>query len=229
MICLHYLNNSRAQRILWLLEALELDYQVQIHERDKKTSLAPQEFKQIHALGKFPVIVDGDKTIAESGLIIDYLIRNYGGESWQFDFNSDEYNQQQYWLHYGEGSLMPPMLMQLVFNMIQTKPMPFFIKPIVKKIAQAVEQSFIHPNLDTHFQFIEKHLQAKTWFVGERLSGADIQMSFPLEAAVGRVNTTSMSKPFAEQYPNINAYVKRVHAHPAYQKALAAGTKYDYQ
>lgn len=222
MVTVHYLENSRSQRILWLLELLGVEYEVARYSRDAKSDLAPESLKAVHPLGKAPVITDGDTVVAESGAIIEHLIDTYGDDAWAFPKHSDEYRSERYWLHYAEGSLMPFLVMQLVFNKIRGVKMPFFVKPIANKICGGVEASFIHPNLKTHMQFINDALKNKTWLVGERISAADIQMSFPLEAAFSRVNAMH------EQYPNIVDYVARIHAHPAYQAALNCGGDYAY-
>ncbi|MBE0483270.1 MAG: glutathione S-transferase [Bacterioplanes sp.] len=221
MLTLHYLDNSRSQRILWLLTELGVDYQLQIHLRDPKTNLAPSSLKAIHPLGKSPVLTDGDKVIAESAMIIDYLIKQYGQETMPVITDPEQQEQIQYWLHYGEGSLMPFLVMSLIFDKIKTAPMPFFIRPIAKAIANQVLSSYISPNVSAHLAMIEQHLQGKTWFVGESLSGADIIMSFPLEAL--------MKKPdIAQAHPNIKQYVERIHARSGYQQALKAGADYAY-
>ncbi|MCA6058401.1 MULTISPECIES: glutathione S-transferase [unclassified Thalassolituus] len=221
MITLHHLNNSRSQRIIWLLEELGVDYTIKHYERDAKTSLAPASLKAIHPLGKSPVITDGDQTIAESGLIIEYLIRTYGKERFLPEEGSATYWQYLYWLHYAEGSLMPLMVMSLIFNKIKTAPMPFFIKPIARGIADKVMQSYVGPNVQNNLRYIEQHLGSNSWFAGEQMTGADFQLIFPLEAALNRGSQAS-------EYPNIAAWVKRVHALPTYQTALEKGGPYDY-
>lgn len=221
MLTLHYLDNSRSQRILWLLTELGVDYQLQIHRRDAKTNLAPDSLKAIHPLGKSPVLTDGDKVIAESAMIINYLIKHYGQDVIPAATNAEQEEQIQYWLHYGEGSLMPFLVMSLIFDKVKTAPMPFFIRPIAKAIANQVLNSYITPNVTTHLAMIEQHLQGKTWFVGEALSGADVMMSFPLEALAKKPE-------IAQSHPNIKQFVDRVHARPSYQKALNAGVEYAY-
>lgn len=221
MITLHHLNNSRSQRIIWLLEELKLEYVVQFHERDSKTYLAPDSLKAVHALGKSPVIND-DKTgmtLAESGVIIEYLVQTYGKHLMP-EQGSQAYWQYLYWLHFSEGSLMPPMVMNLVLSKVKDSPMPFFVKPIAKKIAEQIVKQFSGPNIKRSLEFIEDHLSKNTWFCGDQLTGADIQMSFPLEASAARG--------MVDQYPNILVYVKRFQALTAYKAALAKGGDYDY-
>jgi glutathione S-transferase len=216
---IHHLNNSRSQRILWMLEELEIPYTIQRYERDPKTMLAPDSLKKIHPLGKSPVITDGDKTLAESGAIIDYLAHTYGPKLLPAA-DSQAYLQYQYWLHYAEGSLMPYLMLKLVFDTIQSSPMPFFIKPIVKGIAAEVHKTFLGPNLKGNFAFIEQHLSQHAWFAGETMTPADIQMSFPLEAGASRIDLSA--------YPHIRAFLAKIHSRPAYQKALEVGGPYTY-
>jgi glutathione S-transferase len=221
MITLHHLNNSRSQRIIWLLEELKLEYVIEYHLRDPKTYLAQDSLKGIHALGKSPVISD-DKTdiiLAESGAIIEYLVQTYGKHLMP-EQGSVDYWQYLYWMHFSEGSLMPPMVMNLVLSKMKDSPMPFFVKPIAKKIADQIVKQFSGPNIKRSLEFIEAHLCKNTWFCGDQLTGADIQMSFPLEASAARN--------MVDQYPNILAYVKRFQALPTYKAALAKGGDYDY-
>jgi glutathione S-transferase len=221
MITVHHLNNSRSQRVLWMLEELDVPYEIKHYERDSKTMLAPASLKKIHPLGKSPVITDGDLVVAESGAIIEYLARTYGKDTMLPDSGGQAWLDYTYWLHYGEGSLMPPLVMRLVFQKIKTSPMPFFVKPVAKGIVDRTNQMFIGPMINTHMDFIEAHLAENTWFLGDRLSAADIQMSFPLEASVARGIV-------GKDRPHINAWVERVHARPTYQKALEKGGKYDF-
>lgn len=222
MLTVHHLNNSRSQRILWLLEELDLNYEIKFYERDSETQLAPESLKKIHPLGKSPVVKDGDLVLAESGAIIDYLGRTYGNNDWVPRRNSKRYQSYMYWLHYAEGSMMSPLLLKLVFDRVKSAKMPFFIKPIAKGIANKVMDSFVTPNIKTHFQYVENHLAENTWFTGDSITGADIQMSFPLEASVARSVITEQT------HPNIYRYVREFQQRPAYQKALEKGGKYDY-
>lgn len=221
MLVVHHLENSRSQRILWALEELGVPYEVKRYERNKKTSLAPDSLRKIHPLGKSPVMTNDDTTVAESGAIIEYLVGKYGNGLLAVNNDEDQLRAYQYWLHFAEGSLMPPLLLKLVFDKVRKSPMPFFAKPIAQSISRKVMKSFVGPNIKNNLAFIEDYLAAHEWFAGNKLTGADIQMSFPLEASVA-------SGVADNQYPNIIAYVKRIHARTAYQKALAAGGPYDY-
>jgi len=216
MITVHHLNNSRSQRVLWMLEELGVPYEIQRYERDPKTMLAPASLKKVHPLGKSPVITDGDLVVAESGAIIEYLAHTYGKDTMLPETGGQAWLDYTYWLHYAEGSLMPPLVMRLVFQKVKNSPMPFFIKPVAKGIADKTTATFIGPMIKTHLDFAEAHLAKNTWFLGDNLSAADIQMSFPLEASVARGIV-------GKDRPHINAWVERAHARPAYQKALEKG------
>ncbi len=221
MIVVHHLNNSRSQRILWMLEEMGTDYEIKRYERNAKTQLAPPELAAVHPLGKSPVISDGDRIIAESGAIIEYLASLDDGKPFRFDPGSDEALQASYWVHFAEGSLMPPLLLRLVFEIVKSSPMPFFVKPIARAIAGQVTKNFIGPNIQRTMAFINDQLDGKQWLVGDTLSLADFQMSFPLEASVARgvIN---------DEYPNIGRYVRAYQSRPAYQRALDRGGDYDY-
>jgi glutathione S-transferase len=220
MIIVHHLNNSRSQRILWLLEELGLEYEIRKYERDPKTMLAPPELRAIHPLGKSPVITDGDTMVAESGAIIEYLVEQYGGGKFVPPSGTPEKRQYTYFMHYAEGSAMTPLLMKLVFDKVATSPMPFFAKPIAKGIAQKVKSSYINPQIVQHLSFMENELAQRPWFAGKEFTAADIQVSFVLEAASARGGLD-------EKYPKLAAFLKKIHARPAYKKALERGGKYE--
>ena len=222
MITVHHLNNSRSQRILWLLEELGLPYEIRRYQRDAKTMLAPPELLQVHPLGKSPVITDGAVTVAESGAIVEYLLDTHGEASGLRPAKGgDDYRRYLYWLHFAEGSAMPPLLMKLVFMRIKSTPMPFFVKPIARGIADKVLASFVDPNLARQMAFMESALATRPWFVGDRLTAADIQMSFPIEAANQRAGLSPAKT------PRLLDWLARAHARPAYQRALERGGKYD--
>lgn len=220
MITVHHLNNSRSQRILWLLEELGIEYQIKRYERDPKTLLAPPELRAVHPLGKSPVVTDGELTLAESGAIIDYLANRYGPQLLPAA-ESPERLRCNYWLHYAEGSAMPPLLLKLVFDKVESSPMPFFVKPIARGIAQKVKNTFVAPQLKLHLDYLEGELGKSTWFAGEQFSAADIQMSFPLEAAAARAGLDASR-------PRLMAFLERIHARPAYRRALEKGGEYAY-
>lgn len=219
MITVHHLNNSRSQRVLWLLEELELPYEIKFYQRDAKTMLAPPELRRIHPLGKSPVITDGDLVIAESGAIIEYLTGKYGHGRLVPAADTPARLRYTYWLHYAEGSAMLPLLLTLVFNQIARAPMPFFVKPVARGIVDKVKKSFINPQLKLHFDYIESELARNEWFAGAEFSAADIQMSFPVEAACARGG-------IGETHPRMMAWLKKVQAQPAYQRALQKGGPY---
>jgi glutathione S-transferase len=219
MITVHHLNNSRSQRVLWLLEELEIPYEICHYQRNKATMLAPPELFKVHPLGKSPVITDGDITVAETGAIIEYILDTYGNGRLRPERGSREGRQFTYWLHYAEGSIMPLMVMTLIFRRIETAPLPFFVRPVAKGIVAKVKAGYLDPNTCVHLDFIESELGHTGWFAGDQFSAADIQMSFPAEAAKAR-GVLSARK-------NIDSFLERIHARPAYQRALARGGPYD--
>ncbi|MEO6852642.1 MAG: glutathione S-transferase [Rhodoferax sp.] len=216
MLTVHHLNNSRSQRVLWLLEELELPYQLEKYQWDAQTMLAPPSLRKVHPLGKSPVVTDGDMVLAESGAIVETVIEHYGQGRLAPALGTPERLRYRYWLHYAEGSAMPPLLLKLVFDKIERTPMPFFVKPIAKAISGKVKSSFILPQITTHLDFMEAELGKSLWFAGDEFTGADIQMSFPLEAAAARGGLDATR-------PKLMAYLARIHARPAYQRALAKG------
>jgi glutathione S-transferase len=221
MITVHHLENSRSQRVLWLLEELGLPYEIEHYQRDPKTSLAPESLRQVHPLGKSPVITDGAVTVAESGAIIEYLIERHAKGKLVPPAGSDEMLRYRYWLHFAEGSAMPPLLMALVFDKVRTAPMPFFVKPIARGIASKVMDGFVTPNIERQLDYMEAELERSTWFAGSQFSAADVQMSFPLEAAAQRAGLDS-------RRPKLMAFLKRIHARPAYRRALERGGAYSF-
>ena len=219
MIVVHHLNNSRSQRLLWLLEELGLPYEIKRYERDPKTMLAPPALREVHPLGKSPVISDGELVLAESGAIIEYLVDKYGGGRLVPPACTPARLRYTYWLHYAEGSAMTPLLLKLVFDRVESGPMPFFVKPIARAIASKVKQSYVLPQIAQHLDYLEAELNQADWFAGEVFSAADIQMSFPLEAAAARAGLD-------QRRPRLMDFLQRIHARPAYQRALERGGEY---
>ena len=217
MITVHHLNNSRSQRVLWLLEELGCEYRVVRYERDPQTLLAPTELRRVHPLGKSPVVTDGPHTLAESGAIIEYLIDGYGKGRLRPPPGSAERLRYTYWLHYAEGSAMPPLLLKLVFLRLP-RPVPALIRPIARAVTRRAQQTFIDPQLKTHIDYWEHELGRSTWFAGEELTAADVQMSFPLEAAAARAGVALG--------PRVTQFLERIHARPAYRRAIAAGGEF---
>lgn len=220
MLVVHHLNNSRSQRVLWLLEELELPYEIKRYKRDPQTMLAPTSLREVHPLGKSPVITDGKLTLAESGAIIEYLIERYGNGRLVPAIGTLEHLRYTYWLHYAEGSAMPPLLLKLIFDQIEKNPMPFFVRPIARSIVSRVKSSFIEPQIGQHLDYMEAELGKSTWFTGNEFTAADIQMSFPLEAAVARGGLNASR-------PKLMAFLNRIHTRPAYQQALERGGAYE--
>jgi glutathione S-transferase len=218
MIVLHHLENSRSQRVLWLLEELALPYEVRHYKRDRRTMLAPPELRAVHPLGKSPVITDGPVTVAESGAILEYLLDTHGQGRLRPAAGSAERRQFTYWLHFAEGSAMPPLLMTLVFDQVKSKS-PLLVKPIAKAIADQVNKTFLRPNIEGQMRFMEDELSTRPWFAGAEFSAADVQMSFPLEAAAARGALDA-------RYPKLQDWLERIHARPAYHRALKSGGPY---
>ncbi len=221
MITVHHLNNSRSQRVLWLLEELGVPYEVKRYERDKKTNLAPPELLKIHPLGKSPVIDNGGSVFAETGAIIEYVLETFGNGRLAPPKGSPEYWRYKYWLHAAEGSYMPPLVMSLVFSRIETAPMPFFAKPIAKSIAKRARSGYVGPTLNALLDYLDAELSKSPWIAGAEFSAADIIMSFPVEAALARVEG-------AKSRRHLEPYVKKLHARPAFGRALARGGPYLY-
>ena len=220
MITVHHLNNSRSQRILWLLEELGVDYEIKRYERDKTTMRAPASLREIHPLGKSPVITEGKLTIAESGAIVEYLLDRHGKGRLIPAVGTPERLRYTYWLHFAEGTAMTPLLMTLVFNRVETGPMPFFVRPIARKIAATVKDSYLNPEIKQQLDYMEAEIAASGWFAGKEFTGADIQMSFPLEAAASRGGLDA-------NYPKLTDFLRRIHERPAYKRALKRGGKYE--
>lgn len=205
-IIVHHLENSRSQRILWMLEELGLDYEVKRYERNPKTMLAPPELRHVHPLGKSPVIQDGDTIVAETGAIIECLVEKADGRLGP-PAHRDAVLRYRFYLHYAEGSVMPPLLVKLVLSRV----------PIFGKAAQ----KRIQPMIDNHLNYLERELDGRDWFIGDDLTAADIMLSFPLEAAQSRAGLDASR-------PNLTNWLARIHARPAYQRALERGGPYAY-
>ncbi len=220
MIRVHHLNNSRSQRILWLLEELGLEYEVIRYERDPVSMLAPPALKKLHPLGKSPLVEVDGLVLAESGAIVEYLVDHYDPERTRSPAPDAKARVRfNYWLHYAEGSAMPPLLLTLIFSKLKTAPMPFFIRPVARGIANKVLSSFVNPQLKLHFDYLESELAETPWFGGRTFSAADVQMSFPVEAAGARMGF--------KKRPNLQRFLDAIHARPAYLRALAKGGPYD--
>lgn len=220
MLTVHHLDNSRSLRVLWMLEELGLAYELKQYARDAKTMLAPPELRQVHGLGKAPVLQDGTRVLAESGAILDYLADSYDSERVlspaPLPAASDERMAYRYWLHYAEGSAMPPMLLTLVMSRIRNAPMPFFAKPIARAIADKAEKGFVGPQRRLHLDWMEQRLAASPWFAGKRFTAADIQMSFPIQAAASRGDGLA-------DKPALRGFLQRIEQRPGYQRAAARG------
>ena len=219
MIVVHHLNNSRSQRVLWLLEELGLEYEVRRYQRNAKTMLAPPELRAVHPLGKSPVIEDAGQVLAESGAIVEYLAERYGEGRLVPPAGTPERLRYRYWLHFAEGTAQPPLLLKLLFDRLDKGPMPFFVRPVARAIAQRAKDTFIQPNIDRNLDFMERELAKSEWFAGAGFSAADVQMSFPLEAAVVRGGLNA-------KRPRLLGFLERIHARPAYRRAIDKGGEY---
>jgi glutathione S-transferase len=216
MLTLHHLENSRSQRILWLLEELGVPYQLVKYKRDPATQLAPPELLNIHPLGKSPVITDGGVTVAESGAIVEYLVERYDDGRLRPAAGTPERLAYTFWLHYAEGTFMSLMILALIMRRIETARMPFFVKPIAKGIVGNVRAGYLDPNVERNLAYVESALGRSEWFCGDRMTAADIQMSFAVEAAAVRANSPG-------ERPNMAAFLERIHARPAFLAALEKG------
>jgi glutathione S-transferase len=217
MITVHHLENSRSQRVLWMLEELGLAYEVRLYKREP-TMQAPASLRAVHPLGKSPVISDGDITLAESGAILEYLVETYGNGQFVPPPGTPERLRYRYFLHYAEGSLMPLLFMKLVFNRLPER-VPWAMRPVAKAISAGADQTLLTPQISNHFAFLESELGGRDWFAGKEFTGADIQMSFPIEAAAARAGLDA-------KLPRLKDFVTRIQARPAYKRALEKGGPY---
>lgn len=214
---LHHLNNSRSLRVLWLLEELGVDYELKQHRRDQETLLAPPELRAVHPLGKAPVVIDDDLTLAESGAIIEYLLECYGKGRLAPRIGSPERLRYTYWLHYAEGTAMPPLLLKLIVDRMEDAPMPFAVRPLARIIAERMREAYVAPQVASQLSFMEGELRKTVWFAGDEFTAADVQMSFPVACARARCGLTAAS------HPRLTAWLDRIHTRPAYQRAIAKG------
>ena len=219
MLVVHHLENSRSQRVLWLLEELGVDYEVRQWARDPTTSLAPAGLRDIHPLGKSPIIDDDGEIVAESGAIFEYLLERYDDGRLRPGAGTDAHRQFRYWMHFAEGTFMPFMIIALLMNRIETSPMPFFAKPIAKRIVGNVRSFFLDDNIRRNLEFMEATLANQPWFCGAEMTAADIMMSLPVEAAAIRVGLEG-------RYMALAGFADRIHALPAYQRAIDKGGPY---
>lgn len=220
MITVHHLNDSRSQRVLWLLEELGLPYEVKRYQRDAKTMLAPPELKAIHPLGKSPVLDDGEARVAETGAIVEYLLETRPGSALKPEVGTEAARRFTYWLHYAEGSAMTPLLLKLIFNAIPGR-VPFLARGIAKGISKGMNAAMIDPQISAHTAYWEAELGRSEWFAGDAFSAADIMMSFPVEAAGSRIG-------YGADKPKLKAFLTKIHGRPAYQRALERGGPYSY-
>jgi glutathione S-transferase len=219
MLTVHHLNNSRSQRVLWLLEELEVPYEIRRYERDPATMLAPPELRAVHPLGKAPVITEDGLTVAETGAIVEYILDRYGAGR-LVPAGSADFWRFRHWMHHAEGSAMPPLVMTLVLGALPGK-VPALIRPLARMITGGAQKGFVAPNLERLKSYWDEALTATGWFAGPEMTAADIMMSFPLEAAASR-------SPFGAGRPNPGAFLRRIHERPAYRRALERGGAYAF-
>ncbi len=219
MLAVHHLNNSRSQRVLWLLEELNLPYEIRHYQRDAETMLAPPELKSIHPLGKSPVITDDLVTVAETGTIIEYIVEKTGGRL-RPARGTPEQLRWTYWMHFAEGSVQPALVMKLIFGFIPERA-PFYLKPLLQLVLSRAQDSLVTPRLKLYFDLMESELAKSEWFAGSEFSAADVMMSFPIETGVSRANAL-------EGRPHLKSFLQRIHARPAYRAALQKGGPYAF-
>ena len=217
MLTVHHLNNSRSQRVLWLLEELGVPHEIAFYQREANMR-APKQLRAIHPLGKSPVITDNGNTVAESGAIIEYVVEPYGNGRLTPPAGTPERLRYTYWLHYAEGSAMPPLLQKLLFSLLPSRS-PLLMRPVMRAVSKQILANLVDPQLKQHMDFWEGELGKSKWFAGDEFTAADIQMSFPLEAAAARAN-------LRDNHPRAAAFVDTIHARPAYQRALERGGPY---
>jgi glutathione S-transferase len=220
MIVVHHLNNSRSQRVLWLLEELGVEYELVHYTRDSRSGMAPDALRAVHPLGKAPVIVVDGVVLAESGAILEYLLQLHGQGRLVPPPGTPEHRRYLYWMHYAEGSAMPYLLLKLVFDQIETGPVPFYVRPVVRGLARAVKRALVDPQVGLHLDHMEAGLATSLWFAGDTFSAADIQMSFPVEAAAAKAG-------LGAGRPKLMDYLDRIHARPAWIRAVERGGPYD--
>ena len=217
-IIVHHLEKSRSHRILWLLEELGAPYEVKEYKRDPKTQLAPRELKEIHALGKSPVITEGEVVVAESAVIMEYLLDRFDEKGLRPEGGTEEFLRYRYWMHYAEGSAMSPLLLKVVFDQLPRQS-PLLVKPLLAGVNKAVSKEYINPEIRLHMDYWEKELGERTYFAGESFTAADIQMSFAMEGGLAAMG--------AKRYPKIGAHLERVKGREAFARAEERGGAFD--
>lgn len=219
MITVHHLDNSRSHRVIWLLEELGVPYEV-VHYKREASLRAPESLRKVHPLGKSPTLTDGAETLAESGAILEYLVERHGNGNLAPRAGTPDHLRYRYWLHYAEGSMMLPLVLMLVFRQMPKQPMPMLVRPVVRTLAQTVIDTFVQPQIDQHLSFVDGELGKTEWFAGAEFTAADIQMSFPMEAAAARGGLSSSR-------PNAWRYLQRIRERPAYKRAIGRGGPLD--
>lgn len=214
MLTVHHLENSRSQRVLWLLEELGVEYEIKVYRR-RRSGLAPKELQDVHPMGKSPVVTHDGLTLAESAVILEYLLDEFGEGRLRPAPGTPEFLQYRYWMHFAEGTGMPPLILKLVFRRLENVGPPV-VKQIVRGVSKKVQTDFVDKELALRANFIEDHLGKNEWFTGDQMTAADIQMSYVVKAYLIR-------GPEGAEYPNMRRFVDRVEALPAYQRGIERG------
>ena len=214
-IIVHHLEYSRSTRVLWLLEELGAEYELRRYRRTKAWR-APPELDAIHPVGRAPLIQVDGRAMAESGAILEWIVADSGlSGAAEFGPQTDEERQHyRFFMHYAEGSVMPPLVMRLVLRKAGSAPVPFFAKPVLRAITQKIEAAYPDGEISRSFDFLDRHMEGRTWLLGDRLTAADVQMVFPVEAGLARG---------AGERPHLAAWLDRIRARPAWQRALDKG------
>lgn len=220
MLTVHHLNHSRSHRVLWLLEELGVEYALERYERDPASLKAPRALKALHPLGRAPIVTEGDRVLAESGAVLEHLVDRYDDGRLAPARGTPERERYTYFMHYAEGSAMLPLILRLIFGQMPRQPMPALARPVVRALARNVIDTFVQPQIDEHLDHMNAALATSPWFAGDSFSAADVQMSFPAEAAAAGGSLDASRKP-------LWSYVQRIRERPAYQRAVARGGAYD--
>jgi glutathione S-transferase len=220
VLTVHHLDHSRSHRVVWLLEELGVDYALERYERDPTTLRAPLSLKAVHRLGRAPTITDDGRTFAESGAVLEYLVERYDDGRLAPPRGTPERERYSYFMHYAEGSAMLPLILRLIFGQMPRQPMPALARPVVRALAKNVIDTFVRPQIEEHLDHMEASLASTPWFAGEAFTAADIQMSFPIEAAAAGGSLGASRR-------HLSDYLQRIRERPAYRRALAKGGPYD--
>ena len=220
MIVVHHLEHSRSQRVLWMLEELGLAYEVRRYRRDPETMLAPASLRAVHILGKSPVVTEGEQVFAESGAIIEHLAERNPAAGLAPAPDDPQRFRYLYWLHFAEGSAMTPLFLKLIIDRLEGSRAPFIVRPVIRSITGRMRRTLVTPRLEDNLDFMEAELARSAWFAGDRFTAADIQMSFPVQAALARGGSV-------KALPHLRSFAERIESRPSYKRALERGGKFE--